>query len=190
MPRIWGEHDGNQVFVDVHILSLEDTERFPAGISEKTPHVFKALIDTGALAYMPVVGDEVYAGGGFEVVYDCVGSRDTVSQALRYASPRGRVVVLGCAGQLRKLDLTFLWARELRIEGYVGYGTERWDGRTRHTFEIALERMAADPRALGDLVTHVFPLKQYRDALRAAFDHRRSEAVKVALAPGRNGQPP
>lgn len=144
----------------------------------------QALIDTGASAYMPVVGDEVYAGGGFEVVFDCVGSRASVSQALRYASPRGRVVVLGCAGQLRKLDLTFLWARELRIEGFVGYGTERWNGRAQHTFEIVLERMAAGPGALADLVTHIFPLKQYRDALRAAYDHRRSEAIKVALAPG------
>lgn len=149
----------------------------------------QALIDTGARAYMPVVGDEVYAGGGFEVVFDCVGSRASISQALRYTSPRGRVVVLGCAGQIRKLDLTFLWARELRIEGYVGYGAEGWDGRTVHTFEIVLERMAADPGALDSLVTHVFPLKQYRDALRAAFDHRRSEAVKVALAPGMDGQP-
>ena len=48
MPCIWGEHDGNQVFVDVHILSLEDSERFPAGMSGKTPQVFKALVDTGA----------------------------------------------------------------------------------------------------------------------------------------------
>ncbi len=144
----------------------------------------EALIATGARAYMPVVGEEVYAGGGFEVVFDCVGSQGSMSQALRYASPRGRVVVLGCAGQMSKLDLTFVWARELRIQGHVGYGAEEWEGRRLHTFAITLERMAADPRALGDLVTHVFPLKQYRDALRAADDHRRSGAVKVALRPG------
>ena len=143
----------------------------------------EALIGTGARAYMPVVGDEVFAGGGFEVVFDCVGSQGSVAQAIGYASARGRVVLLGCAGQMRKLDLTFVWARELRIQGYVGYGAEKWDGRRLHTFAITLERMAADPRALGDLVTHVFPLGQYRDALRAADDHRRSGAVKVALRP-------
>ena len=132
---------------------------------------------------MPVVGDEVYAGGGFDTIFDCVGSRSSVDQALRYGAARGRIVMLGCAGQMRKLDLTFLWAKELRVEGYVGYGAEAWDGRTRHTFDLTLERMAADPRALGDLVTHVFPLAQYRDALRAAYDHRRSKAVKVALQP-------
>ena len=143
----------------------------------------QALIDTGARSYMPVVGPEVYSGGGFEVVFDCVGSRDSVAQAISFASARGRVVLLGCAGQLRKLDLTFVWARELQVHGYVGYGAEEWNGRGTHTFAISLERMAADPRALGDLVTHVFPLAQYRDALRAAYDHRRSKAVKVALRP-------
>ena len=143
----------------------------------------QALVGTGARAYMPVVGDEVYAGGGFDTIFDCVGSRPSVDQALRYGAARGRIVMLGCAGEMRRLDLTFLWAKELRIQGYVGYGEESWAGRVRHTFDLALERMAADPGALGDLVTHVFPLAQYRDALRAAYDHRRSKAVKVALQP-------
>lgn len=147
----------------------------------------QALIDTGASAYMPVVGDEVYAGGGFSLVFDCVGSRSSMMQSLRYASANGRIVLLGCAGQLRKLDLTFLWAKELRVQGYVGYGAEEWGERRLHTFEVTLERMAADlgagNTALDGLVTHVFPLAQYRDALRAAYDHRRSQAVKVVLQP-------
>ena len=143
----------------------------------------QAVVDTGARAYMPVIGDEVFAGGGFHTIFDCVGSRSSVDQALRHGSARGRIVMLGCAGQMRKLDLTFLWAKELRVEGYVGYGSETWDGRTRHTFDLTLERMAHDPRGLGDMVTHVFKLAQYRDALRAAYDHRRSKAVKVALQP-------
>ena len=141
----------------------------------------QALVDTGARAYMPVVGDEVYAGGGFDFVFDCVGSESSLAQSLRFTSPRGRVVLLGCAGQLRKLDLTFLWARELKVQGFVGYGMEEWDSQRRHTFDVTLERMAADPGALERIVTHVFPLKQYRAALRAAYDHRRSGAVKVVL---------
>ena len=143
----------------------------------------QALIDTGARAYMPVVGSEVYAGGGFETVFDCVGSQASVEQALRYASARGRVVMLGCVGEVRRLDLTFVWARELRVEGFVGYGAESWNGGSRHAFELALPRMASDGDALDGLVTHVFPLSQYRDALRAAFNHRRSGAIKVAFQP-------
>lgn len=143
----------------------------------------QALIDTGAMAYMPVVGPEVYAGGGFDCVFDCVGNRSSLMQSLGFASPRGQIVLLGCAGEIRKLDLSFLWAKELRLQGYVGYGAEAWGARRAHTFEITLERMLADPRVLDSLVTHVFPLEQYRDALRAAYDHRRSGAVKVALRP-------
>lgn len=144
----------------------------------------QALIDTGARAYMPILGPEVYAGGGFDVVFDCVGSESSLAQSLGFAASRGRVVLLGCAGRLKKLDLTFLWAREVQVTGCVGYGMEDWEGRRRHTFEIALDGMVANPGGLADLVTHVFPLRQYRDALRAAFDRRRSGAVKVALAPG------
>ena len=91
--------------------------------------------------------------------------------------------MLGCVGEVQKLDLTFLWARELRVEGYVGYGAERWEESSRHTIELALAQMASEGAALGGLVTHLFPLSQYRDALRAAFDHRRSGAIKVALQP-------
>ncbi len=143
----------------------------------------QAVIDTGARAYMPVVGPEVYAGGGFDLVFDCVGNQSSLAQSLGFGAARGRIVVLGCAGRIPKLDLTFLWAKELRLQGYVGYGAEEWKGRRMHTFDIALERMRDDPRALGEMVTHVFPLKQYRDGLRAAYDHRRSGAVKVALQP-------
>ena len=142
-----------------------------------------ALIDTGARAYMPVAGDEVFAGGGFDTVFDCVGSRSSLSQALSFASPRGRMVLLGCAGEVSKLDLTFLWSKELRVQGCVGYGTEEWQGQRLHTFDLTTERMAADPRALDQMVTHIYPLRQYRDALRAARYHRSSKAVKVVLRP-------
>ena len=46
----------------------------------------QALVDTGARAYMPIVGDEVYSGGGFPLIFDCVGSGQTLSQSLRYAT--------------------------------------------------------------------------------------------------------
>ncbi len=147
------------------------------------PEARQALIETGASAYMPVVGPEVFSGGGFPLIYDCVGSPSSLAQSLRFSSPRGRVVVIGCAGELKKLDLTFLWARELRIRGSVGYGLETWRGERRHTFEIAHDLLVETGAPVQDMVTHVYPLAQYRDALRAAANHRRSGAVKVLLQP-------
>lgn len=143
----------------------------------------QALVDTGSMAYQPLVGPEVYSGGGFPVVYDCVGSPGSLEQSFRYAAPRGRIVVLGCSAQVRKLDLTFLWARELEVRGFLGYGAETWDGKDLHTFEITRELLLRKPIPVERLVTHVFPLDEYQDALKAAGNRRRSGAMKVVLQP-------
>ena len=142
-----------------------------------------ALIDTGASAYMPVVGPEVFSGGGFPLIYDCVGNQSSLAQSLGFASPRGRIVVIGCVAEFKKLDLTFVWARELRIRGAVGYGLETWRGERRHTFEIAHDLLLETGAPVQNMVTHAYPLDQYRDALRAAANHRKSGAVKVVLQP-------
>jgi L-iditol 2-dehydrogenase len=143
----------------------------------------QVLVETGALAYQPIVGDEVFSGGGFPVVFDCVGSAGSLSQALRFTAPRGRILMLGCSAELRKLDLTFLWARELEVKGFVGYGMDEWKGERVHTFQATLQSVEAGATPVERLVTHAFPLEQYRDALSAAANRRRSGALKVVLEP-------
>lgn len=142
-----------------------------------------ALVDTGAQAYMPIVGDEVYLGGGFPLIFDCVGSEQTIKQGLRYASVRGKIVLLGCAAEIPKLDLTFVWARELEIKGFQCYGDEEWRGEIEHTFQITHDMILETGAPVDDLVTHVYPLGQYRDALSAAANHRKTGSVKVVLDP-------
>ena len=142
-----------------------------------------ALVATGAQAYMPIVGDEVYMGGGFPLIFDCVGSEQTIKQGLRYAAVRGRIVLLGCAAEIPKLDLTFVWARELEIKGFQCYGDEEWRGEIEHTFQITHDMILETGAPVEDLVTHVYPLGQYRDALSAAANHRKTGSVKVVLDP-------
>jgi threonine dehydrogenase-like Zn-dependent dehydrogenase len=144
----------------------------------------EALVQTGSRAYMPIVGPEVYAGGGFGSVYDCVGTQASLSQALRFTAPRGRVVVLGHSGSILRLDPTFLWARELDVRGHLGYGREHFRGEDRHTFQITHDLLMETGAPVSDMVTHVFPLAQYRDALSAALNRKRTGSVKVLLDPG------
>jgi L-iditol 2-dehydrogenase len=132
---------------------------------------------------MPIVGEEVYSGGGFPLIFDCVGSGQTLTQGLRYVSPRGRIVMLGCAAQIPRLDLTFVWAREVGIQGFVGYGQEQWRGETRHTFEITRDLLVETAAPVERMVTHVFPLSQTHEALSAAGNRRRSGSVKVLFDP-------
>ena len=55
--------------VDELQLDRDRYERLtvPVMIDGKGP--FRFFIDTGAQAYMPIVGDEVYAGGGFHLIF-------------------------------------------------------------------------------------------------------------------------
>jgi threonine dehydrogenase-like Zn-dependent dehydrogenase len=142
-----------------------------------------ALVETGAQAYMPIVGDEVYAGGGFPLIFDCVGSGETIKQGLRYASVRGTIVLLGCAAEIPKLDLTFVWANELTVRGFQCYGDEEWRGKIEHTFQITHDMLIETGVPLGEMVTHVFPLGQYRNALSTAANRRKTGSVKVLLDP-------
>ena len=142
-----------------------------------------AVVATGATAYMPLVGEEVYAGGGYPLVIDCVGNRGSLSQALRYAAPRGRIVMLGCSAEIPKLDLTFTWARELEIRGFLGYGMEDWKGERIHTMALAQRLVLESGAPVERMVTHTFPLTDYRKGLRAAGNHRASGAIKVLLEP-------
>jgi threonine dehydrogenase-like Zn-dependent dehydrogenase len=142
-----------------------------------------ALVDTGAQAYMPIVGDEVYAGGGFPLIFDCVGSGQTLAQAMRFAAARGRIVMLGCAAEIKKLDLTFVWAHELDVKGFVGYGREAWREGHAHTFQVTHDLLVETGTPVSEMVTHVFPLRQYRDALSTAANRRKTGSIKVLLDP-------
>ena len=142
-----------------------------------------ALVRTGAQAYMPIVGDEVFAGGGFPLIFDCVGSGQTIKQSLRYAALRGKIVLLGCAAEIPKLDLTFVWANELQIQGFQCYGDESWRGKTEHTFQITHDMLLETGAPVDRMVTHVYPLSQYREALSTATNRRKTGSIKVLLDP-------
>lgn len=141
------------------------------------------LLATGARAYKPIIGPEVYAGGGYAAVFDCVGTRESVDQSLRFVAPRGRVVMLGCASQVSNLDLSFVWSRELLVQGFLAYGREAWRGEALHTYEVTWRLLQESKAPVGKLLTHTFPLSQYRQALAAAAHRRESGALKVRLVP-------
>ena len=140
-----------------------------------------AIEVTGAVARRPIVGDEVLTGG-FDLVFDGVGSRASVDASLRVVAPRGRFVLLGTAGELQHLDLTLAWARELRLIGSYVYGREASLPGTPHTFDYLLDRLSeAGAPPVAQLVTHRFGLDQWRRAIGVATGRGRHESVKVVF---------
>jgi threonine dehydrogenase-like Zn-dependent dehydrogenase len=123
---------------------------------------------------------------GYDVVFDCVGTSQTIDDGLRALRPGGRLVLLGSSAEQR-MDWSLVWHRELTVRGSGYYGSEDVPagagvpaGR-RRALAIALEVLAATRP--GHLVTHVFRLDEPVEALATASAGPAAGAVKVAFAP-------
>jgi threonine dehydrogenase-like Zn-dependent dehydrogenase len=124
-------------------------------------------------------GSIIRLTGGADRVVDCVGSEASIAEALAVVRPRGRVTMVGMPGPVQ-VDLTGLWQREIHLAGAYAYGTETLpDGTRRRTFDLAFDLVeAAD---LGRLVTAVYPLRRYQDAIAHAANAGGRGAVKIAF---------
>jgi threonine dehydrogenase-like Zn-dependent dehydrogenase len=137
----------------------------------------------GAQRHRSIAGEEVLIGG-FDRVYDAVGTRRSIDAAIRVAGPRASVSVLGGPAHLGGLDWTLVWARELRIVGSYVYGREPRLAEAPHTFDAAMRLLTQRPDLpIGELVTHRYPLRQWRRAMATALGRGRSGAIKVAFEP-------
>jgi threonine dehydrogenase-like Zn-dependent dehydrogenase len=92
--------------------------------------------------------------------------------------PRGRIVLVGMPGKV-SVDLAPLWHREVALAGAYAYGSERWGGSVRRTFDIAMEVVAA--AHLGRLVSARYPLERFEEAVAHAGAAGRRGAVKVVF---------
>lgn len=108
--------------------------------------------------------------GGADVVFDCVGSADSIAQSLAMVRPRGRVFLVGMPSR-QSLDLTSLWHREVSLTGAYAYGSG--------AFDLALETAAA--KETGRLVSARYPIDRFEEALAHAGAAGRRGAVKVAF---------
>jgi threonine dehydrogenase-like Zn-dependent dehydrogenase len=120
--------------------------------------------------------------GGASLVFDCVGSSQSLTSALSVVEPGGTVVLLGMPGEV-KVDLTGLWQREVSVTGAYAYGTEVPAGDRsappRRTFDLSFELVA--DAGLERLVSALYPLNRYREAIEHAADAGRRGATKVAF---------
>tara|TARA_B100001250_G_scaffold391669_1_gene392789 strand:- start:5519 stop:6679 length:1161 start_codon:yes stop_codon:yes gene_type:complete len=116
-------------------------------------------------------------GSGVDVTIDAVGSSNSLSDAIAFTRPRGRVVLLGMPNQV-DMNLTALWHRETELVGAYCYGTEHSHGDT-HTFQLAAE-MVTDLN-LGQLVSELYPLSEYQTAIEHAAQAGPRGLIKVAF---------
>ena len=125
--------------------------------------------------------------GGFPYVVEAVGSPQSVTEALRAVGHRGTVLLLGAAG-ISEVDLTPIWYKEAALVGSIDHTVDSGSapglagGPGRHSVDRALDILAAG--LLSDaVITHQFPLEEYRTAVETAIDRDRTHAIKVVFRP-------
>ncbi len=118
--------------------------------------------------------------GGFEVVYDCVGKKTTVTDSLRWARAGGAVVLVGVKLGEMKVDLNPVWYQEVDLIGSHTFGVENWHGRRIHTFDLVMRMFEEEVIQHEGLITHHFPFEEYKHAVSTATD-KHSGSIKVCF---------
>lgn len=136
---------------------------------------------TGGKLYHGILGNRMLLGG-YDVIFDTVGSRQTTHDSLRWARARGTVVMVGVHLHPMKVDLSPIWHQEVNLIGAMAHGTEEWpvgSGCERSTFSIASDLIVNRLVHPEKLITHRFALNQYQEALQLARDKKNSRATKI-----------
>lgn len=120
---------------------------------------------TGGKLYSGPLGNR-YILGGFDLVYDCVGQSKTIHDSLRWLKAKGDYVMVGNQLSPVSFDQTPLWHQELRMIGVNSHGIEQYKGRTISSFDLAMEMIQNDRIRLDGMITHRFPLHEFREAFK------------------------
>jgi threonine dehydrogenase-like Zn-dependent dehydrogenase len=121
---------------------------------------------------------------GPAVVYDTIGSTETVETSLRLLATGGTLVVSGVEPP-KRFEWTPLYFKELRVIGSNGFGIEEVGGVAKHAMEHYFDFVAAG-LDLTPVITHRFPLERWAEAVLTLKNSRRTGAVKVLLEPARD----
>jgi threonine dehydrogenase-like Zn-dependent dehydrogenase len=118
---------------------------------------------------------------GPAVVYDTIGSIQTVETSLRLLATGGTLVVSGVEPP-KRFEWTPLYFKELRVIGSNAFGLEKVGGVTKHAMEHYFDFIARG-FDLTPVITHRFPLERWYEAVLTVKQARRTGAVKVLLEP-------
>jgi threonine dehydrogenase-like Zn-dependent dehydrogenase len=118
-----------------------------------------------------IAGDQLTSG--VAQVFDCVGSSQSLQQALSLVAPGGEIIMVGMPATVN-VDLTGLWHREVRVSGCYAYHRADFDTAVELVRRFHLGRLVSAHYALEDYDTAIAHAANAgpRDAIKIAFDMR------------------
>ncbi|HZC07481.1 MAG TPA: zinc-binding dehydrogenase, partial [Ktedonobacterales bacterium] len=147
---------------------------------------------TGAKLYRGQIGAELLVGG-FDVVYDTLGTERSLRQALSWTREGGVVVLAARSLQWMRMDMSAIWNREVTLLGAYTHGAELLPGSDDSfstggstggrisTFALATTMLREERLTPERLVTHRFPLREVKTAITTVRDRVEHRAIKVLL---------
>lgn len=136
---------------------------------------------TGAQYFRSNLGVENLVGG-FDLIYDTIGTSRTLTDCLRWARAGGAVVLVGVEFKPMHVDLTPVWYQEVDVIGILGHGREWWEGQPIDTFALVVQWLREKHLNFDGYISARYPLGEYRRALAFAAD-KRNKVIKVVLEP-------
>ena len=149
--------------------------------SQEPLAIVEALADwSGGVLRKPWDGLPIAHPGFVDNVYDTIGAPATIEQALRVMKPRGTISITGVNAPGR-----FEWSPwyfdEVRIVGSNAFGIEDVDGVRKHALRHYLDLVRDGRVDISPMLTHTFPLDQWRDAFTTLARQDETGAIKVAF---------
>ncbi|OGO16568.1 MAG: hypothetical protein A2Z14_04340 [Chloroflexi bacterium RBG_16_48_8] len=118
--------------------------------------------------------------GGFDVIYDCVGSAQTIIDGLRWARAGGTVVLIGISLNRLRVDLNPVWYQEVDLIGSHTFGVEDRQGSKIPTFDLVINLFKEGTLVYDGLITHRFSFEEHRQAI-ATYSDKRTGSIKVVF---------
>ena len=135
---------------------------------------------TGAVSHKPLMGADLLMGG-FDRIYDTVGSPGTLNTAMRCLKAGGSISQVGLWHDV-KLDLTPLWLKQQTLKGVYGCGYASYKNAWLHMFDIAIDLVQEGKVALDGMITHKFELDNFEEMIEVNLSKEKHRAVKTAVS--------
>ena len=118
---------------------------------------------------------DLTGGDGVNEVFECSGANGTLDQGIQMVCKGGKVVLLGVPPTSAREEISFrsIIQNEVSIIGSRANPNVAWK---------LSSLLSSGQLYVRDLVTHVFPLNQFDEALQT-FLERREGAIKVVVEP-------
>ncbi len=174
--------------VDVAVVAAWDAqaalaEKMGATVFRPEPRLdlIEALAEwSGGVLRKPWQGLPMCFPGFIDVVYDTIGAPATFEVDVRVLKARGTMVQLGLSSWTRA-ELTPMYFKEIRWIGSNAFGIEEVDGVRKHGIAHYLDLAASGRIDLTGMLTHTFPLDDWRHAWETLIDQEHTGAIKVAF---------